>query len=68
MKQLFRQLPFYMALFLYTACSTQKDILYFQDIDDVSIDKISNDYEPVIKRDDVLKIIVSGPDKAVAMP
>ncbi len=68
MKQLLRRLPFFIAILLYNACSTQKDILYFQDIDQVSIDKISNDYEPVIKRDDVLKIIVSGPDKTVAMP
>lgn len=52
----------------FAACSSQKDILYFQDIDNAKIEKISQDYEPVIKRDDVLRIIVSGPDKSVVMP
>lgn len=50
------------------SCASQKDILYFQDIDEANIEKISKDYEPVIKRDDMLRIIVSGPDKKVAMP
>lgn len=50
------------------SCASQKDILYFQDIDEATIEKISKDYEPVIKRDDMLRIIVSGPDKNVAMP
>lgn len=58
----------YATALCFGACSSQKDILYFQDIDSAKIDKISQDYEPVIKRDDVLKIIVSGPDKTVVMP
>lgn len=53
---------------LLSSCASQKDILYFQDIDEATIEKISRDYEPVIKRDDVLRIVVSGPDKNVAMP
>ncbi|MBQ3659532.1 MAG: polysaccharide biosynthesis/export family protein [Bacteroidales bacterium] len=53
---------------LLSSCASQKDILYFQDIDEATIEKISKDYEPVIKRDDVLRIIVSGPEKSVVMP
>lgn len=49
-------------------CTTSKQILYFQDIDTAEIDRIVTDYEPVIKRDDILKIVVSGPDKLVVQP
>ena len=49
-------------------CTTSKQILYFQDIDTAEIDRIVSDYEPVIKRDDILKIVVSGPDKLVVQP
>lgn len=50
------------------SCTTSKQILYFQDIDTAEIDRIVANYEPVIKRDDILKIIVSGPDKLVVQP
>lgn len=50
------------------SCTTTKQILYFQDIDTAEIDRIVTDYEPVIKRDDILKIVVSGPDKLVVQP
>ncbi len=49
-------------------CTTSKQILYFQDIDTAEIDRIVTNYEPVIKRDDILKIVVSGPDKLVVQP
>ncbi len=51
-----------------TSCITQKEILYFQDIETRDSEKILTGYEPVIKRDDELSIIVSGPDKSVIMP
>lgn len=50
------------------SCTTSKQILYFQDIDTAEIDRIVADYEPVIKRDDILRIVVSGPDKLVVQP
>ena len=49
-------------------CTTSRQILYFQDIDTAEIDRIVTNYEPVIKRDDILKIVVSGPDKIVTQP
>ena len=55
-------------LLLADSCTTSKQILYFQDIDTAEIDRIVTDYEPVIKRDDILKIVVSGPDKLVVQP
>lgn len=51
-----------------TGCTTSKQILYFQDIDTAEIERIVTNYEPVIKRDDILKIVVSGPDKLVVQP
>ncbi len=49
-------------------CTSSKDILYFQDIDQMHPEKIEAQYEPVIMKDDKLQIIVSGPDKQVVMP
>ena len=51
-----------------TSCTSSKDILYFQDIDQVMPEKIPAEYEPVIMKDDKLQIIISGPDKNVVMP
>ncbi|MBO4611257.1 MAG: polysaccharide biosynthesis/export family protein [Bacteroidales bacterium] len=49
-------------------CTSSKQILYFQDIDDRTLGKLSNEYEAVIKKDDRLVIVVSGPDKTVTSP
>ncbi|MCR5709249.1 MAG: polysaccharide biosynthesis/export family protein [Bacteroidales bacterium] len=51
-----------------TSCTSSKDILYFQDIDQVMPEKIPAEYEPVIMKDDKLQIIISGPDKSVVLP
>lgn len=49
-------------------CASSKDILYFQDIDQVQLKKLTTEYEAVIKKDDRLVILVSGPDKMVCAP
>ncbi len=49
-------------------CATYRDVLYFQDIDKVTLDKLATDYEAVIKKDDELKIIVTSADKTVTDP
>ncbi len=51
-----------------TGCTSSKDILYFQDIDQTAPQKIEAQYEPVIMKDDKLQIVISGPDKQVVMP
>ena len=53
---------------LLTACATSKQILYFQDIEGKEFKPFANSYEAVIKKDDRLAIVVSGPDKAVTAP
>ncbi len=55
-------------VFLLTACKSAKKIVYMQDIDEVQLKEITTRYEARIKKDDLLNIIVSGPDKQVVMP
>jgi len=50
------------------SCTSTKQIVYMQDIDDMKLKEITTRYEAIIKKDDLLKIIVSGPDKQVVMP
>lgn len=51
-----------------SGCTSSKEILYFQNIDDAELKPLANDYEAVIKKDDRLTIVVSGPDKTVCAP
>jgi len=50
------------------SCSTPKKTLYFQNIDEITLKKLENNYEAVIKKDDRLSIFVSGPDRSVTSP
>ena len=49
-------------------CTSSKEIIYFQNIDDTELKPLNTEYEAVIKKDDRLTIIVSGPDKLVCAP
>lgn len=53
---------------LAVSCATSKEILYFQDIDEVELSALTTEYQAVIKKDDRLAIVVSGPDKHVTGP
>lgn len=53
---------------LLTACTSSKEILYFQNIDNYQLKPLATEYEAVIKKDDRLTIVVSGPDKTVCAP
>ena len=50
------------------SCTSPKEILYFQDIDQTQMSKIEEQYEPVIMKDDKLQILISGPDKSIISP
>ena len=61
--------PFALCLYLLCACSTPKNITYFQDLDNQmpAVTEQSVNYTPRIAPDDQLSITVSGTDpKAVA--
>lgn len=49
-------------------CSSPRKVLYFQNIDEVKLQELSEAYQAVIKKDDILSIIVTGPDKSVIAP
>lgn len=55
-------------LLLLSGCASYKDIMYFQDIDRSNHKNLTDVYEAVIRKDDRLTIIVSGPDKTVTAP
>ena len=57
-----------MVALLAPSCATKKDILYFQNIEEVEPKAQTTQYEAVIKKDDRLTIIVSGADKTVTAP
>jgi len=61
----------YYITFLYvavTSCTTSKKIIYFQNLDDTQLKPLNTEYQAVIKKDDRLTIVVSGPDKTVCAP
>jgi polysaccharide export outer membrane protein len=50
-------------------CTSPKEILYFQDIEDQYSEVIKSDFEPTIKVDDLLSIVViNAADKSVSQP
>ncbi len=55
-------------IMLFTSCTTAKQIVYLQNIDQVDLQQLTTQYEARIKKDDLLSIVVSGPDKQVVMP
>ena len=56
------------AIIMLSGCTSSKKILYFQNIDDAELKPLTTEYEAVIKKDDRLTIVVSGPDKLVCAP
>lgn len=51
-----------------SSCATRKDLLYLQDMDELTEYPVVQKYEAVIHRDDKLSIVVSGKDPALALP
>lgn len=68
MKLKFWLMAVFAVLLVSEGCTSYKDIVYFQNIDDVKLNPLSNEFEAVIKKDDRLTIVVSGPDKTVTAP
>lgn len=68
MKIVFRLLTVICIAVLISSCSSYKKVAYFQDIEKRENLKAYHDYEPKIKKDDILSIVVSGPDKDVVSP
>ncbi|MDD4142745.1 MAG: polysaccharide biosynthesis/export family protein [Bacteroidales bacterium] len=55
-------------IILVSSCVSQKNIVYFQDIDGKVMRDIEKSYVTTIKKDDLLSIVVSASDKTVVQP
>lgn len=62
-----KTVPFFLA-FLVFSCASRKDLVYYQDIDNLEHNENSISYEIKIQPDDLLAIIVSADDPEIAMP
>lgn len=67
MKITFRLFVGILVIALFSSCFSRK-VTYFQDIDKKQDISAYLNYEPQIKKDDMLNIIVSGPDQDVVAP
>lgn len=56
------------AAVVFTACSSPRKVLYFQDVEPLSAQEIAQKYEVIIHRDDQLAIMVNCKDPELAMP
>jgi len=53
---------------LLTSCATKKEIVYFQDADNLAERKNSRTFEPIIESNDILYVSISSMNEAVLMP
>ena len=67
MKPVVSRLILFACCLTLAGCATSRDLLYFQDIDEATLGELTRHYELVIKRDDELKIIVSGPEGQISV-
>ncbi len=58
--------PFFFILLLFS-CASRKDVVYYQNIDDLGRQEKSNSYEIKIQPDDLLSVIVSAEDPESAL-
>lgn len=68
MKTLFKLFTGIIVVALLSSCASAKKVTYLQDIDGIQNLTAYHNYEPKIKKDDILNITVSGPDKDVVTP
>ncbi len=50
------------------SCATKKEILYFQDVENLNLKEIETSFEPIIEPNDILYITVSSMDPEVTKP
>ncbi|MCZ2397919.1 MAG: hypothetical protein LC100_15425 [Chitinophagales bacterium] len=58
-----KKIAFSLMAFVIISCATSKDILYFQDIDEIKKQQIQAEYTTRIAKDDLLNIVVTAPIK-----
>jgi len=55
-------------IFLVCSCATKRDIIYFQNIDELNETGISQSFEPIIEANDILYITISSLNPDVILP
>lgn len=65
---LHRSVPLLIVAVLFFSCAARKDIVYYQDIDNIQAQAKADTYEIKIQPDDLLSIIVSAEDPEIAAP
>lgn len=60
--------PLFLALLVTFSCASRKDIVYYQNIESLSVAGKQNSYEIKIQPDDLLMIVVSAEDPETAIP
>lgn len=58
----------YVLILVCGGCASQKEVLYLQDVDPLRQQVISQNYEMIIHRDDLLAIMVNSKDPDLAIP
>ena len=59
---------FAVGVLAFTSCASRHDLLYLQDMEELTEYPVVQKYEAIIHRDDRLRIIVSAKDPALALP
>ncbi len=50
------------------SCASKKDILYFQDSETLNLEKINQDFDPIIETNDILHVNISSINEEVLRP
>ena len=68
MKQLQLLMTILVLSLVLASCGSRRDVVYFQDADLAEVSKSINNYNPTIRPDDMLTIVVSALDQDLARP
>lgn len=60
-----RYISFFLLVILLQSCASRKNVAYLQDVNNNSNSQTESSYEPVLKNDDLLSIIVSANDPEI---
>lgn len=63
-----KKLVFFFFTIILFSCASRKDIVYYQNIDNLSSEHKSNSYDIKIQPDDLLSITIAAEDPEIAMP
>jgi len=55
-------------LLLVSSCATKKEIVYFQDAEELNLQSLGQTFEPIIENNDILYVAISSMDEAVIAP